>query len=85
MICLLPRPKKVKNLALANGAVHNRMEELTKRTFDFITALIGLMFLSPFFLIVAFLISGISAGILLGATNWAVRSYLQNAQVSHDV
>lgn len=65
MIRLTPNLKQSKNLNnadVANQSLQNMMAGLIKRAFDFTTALIGLILLSPFFGIIAGLIKRDSPG-----------------------
>jgi len=59
---IVPRLKQSGNLVLANTSFRNTIGGLTKRTFDIITALIGLILLSPFFVIIAILVKRDSPG-----------------------
>jgi lipopolysaccharide/colanic/teichoic acid biosynthesis glycosyltransferase len=58
----LKQSKNIANLKLKNASFRGSMADLTKRSFDFSAALIGLLLLSPIFAIIAILIKRDSPG-----------------------
>ena len=59
---LLKQAKNFDNADLANKSFRTTLEGLTKRVFDFTVALVGLILLSPFFVLIAILIKRDSPG-----------------------